>query len=158
MAGVSTAYRYDQMLGAQSYPQRPARPRPTVRVIPGSRRVPSISPQLRMLINFVIVAVLALTVVGFVRVGLSAATVSTASQTQDLQNQIDDIQTNDASLSVQASTLGNPNNVKTYAQNNLDMTQPEQTETVTLSTDAVQFDDSGNLSMTKSLSSAAQVN
>lgn len=157
MAGASTAYRYDQAIGAQPIPQRPARPRPTVRVIPGTYAAPSLSPQLRMVINLVVAAVVVLAVIGFVRVGLSSATIATVSQTQDLQDQIDSLKTNDASSSVSASTLGNPNNVKQYAQTQLDMTQPEETETVTLSPDTVQFDDSGNLSMAKSLSSAAQV-
>lgn len=156
MAGASSAYRFDQTMGAQPYPERPSRPRPTVRVIPGTHNVPSLSPQIKMAINLVAAAVIMFAVIAFIRVGLSAATVSAMSSTQELQNQIETMKSNDASLSVEASTLGNPNNVKSYAQDKLGMSQPATTETITLSSDTVQFDDSGNLSLVKSLSSAAQ--
>lgn len=144
---------------AYSYPQpqrRPQRaPRPQVRAIPGGRSVQEqgASSQLIALAKAISVVLVAFAVVCCVRVALSAATVSTAMETQELNQQISQAREQGNALEVSYSTLANPSNVKMTAAE-LKMVTPENVEYIDLGVDVVATDEAGNLSLTQSLERA----
>lgn len=142
-----------------AYPERaPQRsPRPRIRVVPGQGTRPQPSTQPSAVVTLakvaVIVAIL-LTCVAFVRVGLTAATVSTAMESQNLSSQIDDARATGASLEVSQSLLSNPSRVRQEAER-LGMAAPTEVGTIVMPVDVVQTDDDGALSLSKSVAAAA---
>lgn len=143
----------------RAYPERvPARdPRTRVRVVPGRapRREPakSTSP-VRTVTLAIVVAVVAVTLVAFLRVTLAAATVTTAMQSQDLESQISDARSTGSSLEVSQSLLSSPTRVRQEAER-LGMATPSSVETMTLPQDVVQTNDDGSLSLSKSVAVVA---
>ena len=108
------AYRYDH---AATRPARHLESAPSVRVVPGRKHAvyPTLSDGAVLGIKAIIACVIVFLVIGFVRVGLSAAAYSIASQSSDLRAQISDARTTGESLAVQESLLSNPNNIRTEA-------------------------------------------
>ena len=106
-------------------------------------------------IKAIIACVIVFLVIGFVRVGLSSAAYSIASQSSDLRAQISDARTTGESLAVQESLLSNPNNIRTEAGERLSMTAATNSSTMTLSVDPVAIDSAGNLSFSESVSRLA---
>lgn len=144
---------------AYSYPQpqrRPQRaPRPDVRAIPGGRRgqEQGVSSRALALARIAAIALVAFALICCVRVALSAATVTTAMETQQLNQQIAQVREKSNALEVTHSTLANPANVKTAAAG-MGMVAPETTEYLDLGVDVVATDEAGNLSLTQSLERA----
>ncbi len=145
---------------AYAYPQPQRRPqrtsRPDVRAIPGGGRrtqQQGVAPQAFTLVKVAIAALLVFTAVCFVRVALSAATVSAAIETQQLNSDISAIREQSNVLEVSQSTLSNSANVKAAASQ-LKMGAPVTTEFLDLGVDVVATDDAGNLSLTQSLERA----
>ncbi len=93
-------------------------------------------------------------VIGFARIGLSVATVSSMISEEEIAAQIDEVASDNASLSVQKSVLGSPSAVKDRATS-LGMAQGSASESLTLSPDVVCYDAEGNLSLSASLATAA---
>ena len=91
---------------------------------------------------------------GFVRIGLMSATISTTMQSSELTSQISDARSSGAALEVSQSTLSNPTKVKQQA-NKLGMAAPETTGVIDLGKDVVATDESGALSLSKSVAIAA---
>lgn len=147
---AAPAYAYPQ---PQRRPQRA--PRPDVRAIPGGARrtQPEASLRTGILLKVALAALLAFAAVCIVRVSLSAATVSTAIETQQLNQDISAIREQSNALEVSQSTLSNPTNVKAAAAQ-LKMGAPTTTEFLNLGVDVVATDDAGNLSLTQSLERA----
>lgn len=148
---------------AYSYPQprrQPQRaPRPGVRAIPGGGRKPQeqgVSPQILFFAKVITAALLAFAVVCCVRVALSAATVSTSMQTQELNQQISEAREQGNALEVVQSTLSNPSYVKTAAAE-MGMVAPQTTEYIDVGQDVVATDDAGNLLLTQSLERASSL-
>lgn len=150
-------------LPAYSYPQprrQPERaPRPGVRAIPGGGRKAQeqgVSPQVIFLAKIAVVALVAFALVCCVRVALSAATVSTAMQSQELNQQISEAREQGNALEVTQSALSNPAYVKAAAAE-MGMTAPQTTEYLALGVDVVATDEAGNLSLTQSLERAGSL-
>lgn len=148
MAGAP-AYRYDREV-AQPYRQ----PAPSVRVVPGRKHTanPVLSDFAIAGIKVLIGCLIALLLVGFVRVGLASAAYSTASEASDLRANIADARTTGESLAVQESLLSSPSNIRAQAEEKLKMTAGTSSETITLSVDPVAVDSAGNLSFAGSVS------
>lgn len=150
MAGAAPAYSY-----------RPERartaPRPDVRVVPGTRpRTASQTlPQaVIFLAKTIAVVLVVLTMLGFVRIALSSAAVSTSLAAQEVASDISAARSAGSALEVQQSTLANPTRVKTAAAA-LGMAAPAATETIVLDEDVVATDGEGNLSFAESVRRAA---
>ena len=148
------AYRYDH---AAARPDRYRESAPSVRVVPGRKHTvyPALSDGAVLGIKALIACVIVFLVIGFVRVGLSSAAYSIASQSSDLRAQISDARTTGESLAVQASLLSNPSNIRTEAEERLSMTAGTSASTMTLSADPVAIDSAGNLSFSESASRLA---
>ena len=87
-------------------------------------------------------------------IGLMSATISTTMQSSQLTSQISDARSSGAALEVSQSTLSNPTKVKQQA-GKLGMAAPETTGVITLDKDVVATDESGALSLSKSVAIAA---
>ena len=148
------AYRYDH---AATRPDRYRESAPSVRVVPGRKHTvyPTLSDGAVLGIKALIACVIVFLVIGFVRVGLSSAAYSIASQSSDLRAQISDARTTGESLAVQESLLSNPSNIRTEAEERLSMTAGTSASTMTLSADPVAIDSAGNLSFSESASRLA---
>lgn len=144
------AYRY-----AERAPQRAPR-RPKVNVVPGKRANAdtSAASSLIFLVKTVAVVLVVVAVLGFVRVYMNAATVTTTLASQELASQISDAREAGNKLEVEQSTLSNPTRIKTEASA-LGMYSPNNASAVYLSRDVVVTDDAGALSLSGSVSVAA---
>ncbi len=141
---------------ARAYTALPQRTRSTrVRVVPG-RESQSLSAGARRAALFIMLLVVAFALLGFVRVGLTAATVNTAVATESLSAQVDDMRSYAASLEVQESTLANPAYVRSVASERLGMVMPGSSAVLDLGMDAVRYNDAGMLSLSSSLTAVSQ--
>ena len=128
--GAAPAYSY--------YPERaPERsPRERISVVPGRgtrTQTPTLPSNVVFLAKAAAVVLLVVSLVGFARIGLMSATISTT---------------------MQSSQLTNPTKVKQQA-GKLGMAAPETTGVITLDKDVVATDESGALSLSKSVAIAA---
>lgn len=149
--GAAPAYSY--------YPERaPERsPRERISVVPGRgtrTQTPTLPSNVVFLAKAAAVVLLVVSLVGFARIGLMSATISTAMQSSQLTSQISDARSSGAALEVSQSTLSNPTKVKQQA-GKLGMAAPETTGVITLDKDVVATDESGALSLSKSVAIAA---
>lgn len=141
------------------YPERvPERaPRERISVVPGRgtrTSTPTLPSSVVFLAKAVAVVLVVIALVGFARIGLSAATVTTSMQAQQLENQIDQARSTGADLEVNQSLLASPTRVKQQAEA-LKMSEPESVGTIELGRDVVVTDAEGNLSLSESVSVAA---
>ncbi len=148
MAGAP-AYRYDHR-GAQPYRQ----PAPSVHVVPGTKQTanPVVSDFVITGLKILIVCLIAFLLVGFARVGLASAAYDAASQASELESQVSDARATGESLAVEESLLSSSSNIRTQAQERLNMKEGVSSETITLSVDPVSIDSAGNLSFAGSVS------
>ena len=149
--GAAPAYSY--------YPERaPERsPRERISVVPGRgtrTQTPTLPSNVVFLAKAAAVVLLVVSLVGFARIGLMSATISTTMQSSQLTSQICDARSSGAALEVSQSTLSNPTKVKQQA-GKLGMAAPETTGVITLDKDVVATDESGALSLSKSVAIAA---
>ena len=149
--GAAPAYSY--------YPERaPERsPRERISVVPGRgtrTQTPTLPSNVVFLAKAAAVVLLVVSLVGFARIGLMSATISTTMQSSQLTSQISDARSSGAALEVSQSTLSNPTKVKQRA-GKLGMAAPETTGVITLDKDVVATDESGALSLSKSVAIAA---
>lgn len=149
--GAAPAYSY--------YPERaPERsPRERISVVPGRgtrTQTPTLPSNVVFLAKAAAVVLLVVSLVGFARIGLMSATISTTMQSSQLTSQISDARSSGAALEVSRSTLSNPTKVKQQA-GKLGMAAPETTGVITLDKDVVATDESGALSLSKSVAIAA---
>ena len=149
--GAAPAYSY--------YPERaPERsPRERISVVPGRgtrTQTPPLPSNVVFLAKAAAVVLLVVSLVGFARIGLMSATISTTMQSSQLTSQISDARSSGAALEVSQSTLSNPTKVKQQA-GKLGMAAPETTGVITLDKDVVATDESGALSLSKSVAIAA---
>ncbi|MDB1806631.1 cell division protein FtsL [Eggerthella lenta] len=149
--GAAPAYSY--------YPERaPERsPRERISVVPGRgtrTQTPTLPSNVVFLAKAAAVVLLVVSLVGFARIGLMSATISTTMQSSQLTSQISDARSSGAALEVSQSALSNPTKVKQQA-GKLGMAAPETTGVITLDKDVVATDESGALSLSKSVAIAA---
>lgn len=149
--GAAPAYSY--------YPERaPERsPRERISVVPGRgtrTQTPTLPSNVVFLAKAAAVVLLVVSLVGFARIGLMSATISTTMQSSQLTSQISDARSSGAALEVSQSTLSNPTKVKQQA-GKLGMAAPETTGVIDLGKDVVATDESGALSLSKSVAIAA---
>ena len=131
--------------------------RARISVVPGrgTRTQPASLPSnVVFLAKAVAVVLVVVALVAFVRIGLMSATISTTMQSSQLTSQISDARSSGAALEVSQSALSNPTKVKQQA-GKLDMAAPETTGVITLDKDVVATDESGALSLSKSVAIAA---
>lgn len=141
------------------YPERvPERaPRERISVVPGRgprTQAPTLPASVVFLAKALAAVLLVVAVVGVVRIGLSAATVTTSMQSQELTGKIEQARSNGADLEVSQSLLASPALVKQKAEG-LKMSEPESVGTIELEPDVVATDAEGNLSLSGSVASAA---
>ena len=110
--GAAPAYSY--------YPERaPERsPRERISVVPGRgtrTQTPTLPSNVVFLAKAAAVVLLVVSLVGFARIGLMSATISTTMQSSQLTSQISDARSSGAALEVSQSTLSNPTKVKQQA-------------------------------------------
>lgn len=149
--GAAPAYSY--------YPERaPERsPRERISVVPGRgtrTQTPTLPSNVVFLAKAAAVVLLVVSLVGFARIGLMSATISTTMQSSQLTSQISDARSSGAALEVSQSTLSNPTKVKQQA-GKLGMSSPETVGVIDLAQDVVATDESGALSLSKSVAIAA---
>ncbi len=143
------AYRY-------SYPQQRPETAPSIRVVPGRGRQSDSSASSVLLFAKVLAAVFVVfALLGFVRIGLASATVTTTLSTEALSTQLENARSAGNSLQVRESNLSNTTHIKTESAK-LGMVQPSETAAIALPADIVATDTQGNLSLSKSLTIAAQ--
>ena len=149
--GAAPAYSY--------YPERALErsPRERISVVPGRgtrTQTPTLPSNVVFLAKAAAVVLLVVSLVGFARIGLMSATISTTMQSSQLTSQISDARSSGAALEVSQSTLSNPTKVNQQA-GKLGMAAPETTGVITLDKDVVATDESGALSLSKSVAIAA---
>ncbi len=128
---------------------------PDVSVFSGKGRSPEVSSLPQSVFGILrvgAVVAIVIAVLCCVRVGLTAASVSTVIATSELSSQIEAERTAGNDLEVQQSQLSNSMHVRIAAEG-LGMAAPAATEAVVLSEDVIATDASGNLSLSASLSS-----
>lgn len=149
--GAAPAYAYPR-------PERVREPeRARIRVFPGSAprtTVQTASAAFFLVAKAVAVVLVLVTVVGFARIALNSATVTTSLATQEISSELSEARSYAATLEVQQSTLSNPSRIK-EAATDLGMAAPLETATIVLPADVVVTDDAGNLSLTESIRQAA---
>lgn len=151
--GAAPAYSY--------YPERaPERaPRERISVVPGRgtrTSTPTLPSGVVFLAKAAAVVLVVVALVGFARITLSAAAVTTSMQTQELKNNISAARSDGASLEVSQSLLSNPTHVKQQATG-LKMSAPETVGVIELEKDIVVTDENGALSLSKSVAVAAGI-
>ena len=139
------------------YPERaPERsPRERIRVVPGRKTSSAdqgVTPQ-RVLAS-VLVVFAVLTLVACANLFLSASTVKTSMQAQAISSQIDEARAEGTSLEVTQSLLSNPTRVRQQAEK-LGMSAPAEVGSITMTQDIVSTDESGALSLSRSVDLAA---
>jgi len=151
MAGAAPAYRYD-------YPERPAPQFPRVRVIPGDGqqgRTKGLSPTLVAFARISAIVLVVFALLGFFRVGLASATVTTALSAEEVSAKIESARSLGNELEVREGYLSNPTYLKVEASK-LHMGAGEAPVTITLPEDMVKTDEAGALSLSLSLRAVAQ--
>ena len=93
-------------------------------------------------------------VIGFARVAISAATVTTSIESQQLAGQINDARTEGSDLEVTQSMLSNPTRIKAEAAA-LGIGAAADVENIDLSGDVVVTDEAGNLSLSGSVAAVS---
>lgn len=149
MAPAAPAYRY---------PERAPQRAPRIQVVPGKGRptAPKTLPSSAVLFaRIVAVFFIVFALLGFVRIGLASATVTTAVATEDITTQIDSARSTGNELEVRESYLSNPTYLRSEATK-LNMSEPTETGSLTLPADVVITDSAGNLSLSGSLKAATQ--
>ncbi|MDO5042701.1 MAG: cell division protein FtsL [Slackia sp.] len=155
----TNAYRASRpgYLYGTTAPDVSSRPAGDFEVIPGRRRSADVVtlPASVMGIAKVIVAVaLVVAMLCCVRVGLSAASVTSSIAAGDLSTKIENARSYGSDLEVQQSRLSNSTHIRVEAAS-LGMAPPVSTEAVVLPADVVTLDGAGNLSLTGSLKAIA---
>ena len=152
MSNASPAYKLDNSKSSSSKKHAP-----DVRVVRGNRSGQStmLHYSTKSIIKIVIAILLSMLVVGFIRIGLVSATVSTSLKNGSISSQIEELKASSSDLEVKQSSLTNPDVIKQRALS-MGMSAPEQTQVVTLPADAVATNDKGELSLSAGMAVAAQ--
>ncbi len=139
------------------YPERAVErtPRERIRVVAGHRTssADKIATPQRVLASILVVLVV-VTFVACINLFLSAATVKTSMQAQAISTQIDEARAEGTSLEVTQSLLSNPTRVRQQAEK-LGMSAPAEVGSIVMSQDIVSTDESGALSLSRSVDLAA---
>lgn len=151
--GAAPAYSY--------YPERaPERaPRERISVVPGRgarTQSSTLSSSVVFLAKVVAIVLVVVSLVGFVRIGLASAAVTTSMEAKELKNDISTARSDGAALEVSQSSLTNPTHVKQEAKA-LKMTEPEAVGVIELAQDVVVTEADGTLSLSKSVAVAAGI-
>lgn len=148
-AAPAYSYQYERAFENES--------RTRVSVMPGQKAhvQPSVLSSNVVFLAKVVAAMLVVVAsISFVRIGLASATASVSMQSQQLSAQIDDARSSGAVLEVSQSALSNPTKIKQQATS-LDMVAPETVGVIEMDKDVVATDESGALSLSKSIAIAA---
>lgn len=151
--GAAPAYSY--------YPERaPERaPRERISVVPGRgarTQSPTLPSNVIFLAKIAAVVLIVVSLVGFVRIGLASAAVTTSMEAKELKSDISTARSDGAALEVSQSSLTNPTHVKQEAKA-LKMSAPETVGVIELAKDVVVTEADGTLSLSKSVAVAAGI-
>lgn len=156
----NTTPRKPEFEGTAVKKAQPKVQKPDFTIVPGNLRTKGIfqttalSPMLLTCAKIAIVAVIVIAVAAFIRVGFTAATVSTGISSQNLSAQIQDELIQKNKLEVEDSTLGNSSKIRNEAAQ-YQLVTPATVESIDLGEDIVAYDKSGNVSLVQSLNRAA---
>lgn len=114
----------------------------------------ALNPAVSAAAKIAVVAFVLFAVIGFARVAISAATVTTSIESQQLAGQISDARTEGSDLEVTQSMLSNPTRIKAEAAA-LGMGAAADVENIDLSGDVVVTDEAGNLSLSGSVAAVS---
>lgn len=147
------AYRYDT---APRYPQYAPERSPKIHVVPGNRpaQEEALSPMLLFMAKVAVVMLVLFAVLGFARVGLASATVSTAVSVDALTEEVTTVRSQGNDLEVQQSHLSNPTHLKQVAATELGMGEAAESIDLRMGKDIVSTDARGNLSLSASIQAA----
>lgn len=151
--GAAPAYSY--------YPERaPERaPRERISVVPGRgtrTQSPTLPSSVIFLAKVAAIVLVVVSLVGFVRIGLASAAVTTSMEAKELKSDISTARSDGAALEVSQSSLTNPTHVKQEAKA-LKMSEPETVGVIDLAKDVVVTEADGTLSLSKSVAVAAGI-
>ncbi len=140
----------------ERYAQPERDPRRNISVVPGgAAEAQTIAPAWIFLAKTAAVVLVFLALLGFARITISSATVTTALETRELSSQIDTARSAGNVLEVQQSSLSNPTRIKDAATL-LGMSAPAYVANIDLSGDLVVVDAAGALSLSGSAAVLAQ--
>ncbi|MCL1797389.1 MAG: cell division protein FtsL [Eggerthellaceae bacterium] len=149
-AAPAYQYRYEQA--------QPLQRETRVRVVPGNRQQKTSSYLSRsaiLLVQFFAAALVVFTLLGFVRIGIASATVTTELGAEEVSAKIESARSFGNELAVRESYLSNPAYLKTEASK-LMMCEPAQNDALYLADDVIKTDSEGQLSLSLSLRAIAQ--
>lgn len=155
---AAPAYSYAPAQSAAPQRERAVRPesRPSVRVVPGSRRAPKqqrlAQDSYKKAAAIVLVALLVATL-GIVRVCFCAGATVMTNSTAQITSNVSELRSYSNNLEVAATRLSNPNRIKAEA-GKLGMVDPYASATITLGQDVVAVAEDGSLSLSESLARA----
>ncbi len=152
MAGAAPAYQY------RSAERAPQQFEPRIRVVPGrgaGQAQNTLPSSVIFLAKVFAVILVVFALLGFVRIGLASATVTTALSSQEISTEIEAARSAGNSLEVRESYLSNPSNIRLEASK-LKMAAATDASVITLPKDVVITDEQGNLSLSMSLAAATQ--
>lgn len=129
----------------------------SIRVVPGGRGESGLSSHVLFAARAFMIILAVLAVVAFVRIGFASATVTTSMEAERLNAQVEEIRSGSAHLEVTESSLSSPTTIKETAVKKFGMAAPLEVETIKLDGDIIAFDEAGNLSLARSLSSTSAV-
>ncbi len=130
-------------------------PRPGIQVQPGGRQQERAASTGAVLFAKVLIAfIVAFALIGCVRITLSSATVATAMEASQIDDQIDAAREEGSRLEVAQSSLANPTRVKRDAMAN-GMRSPQAASFIDITGDVVVKDDDGHLSLSGTIGAAA---
>lgn len=153
---ASPAFDYSYFQPASApMPTQAMRPaQPDVRFMANPDARPGTSP-LVVGARIVAVVLVLMTVLCMARLALTSATVATAIENQQINNNIDTARTEGSSLEISQSKLSAPTRIKEAAAD-MGMAAPSRTMMIDLSGDVVVTDQAGNLSLSGSVAAVAQ--
>ncbi len=152
------------MSAAPAYSRYPKRapeqaPRARISVVPGSGKrtqTSTLPSNVVFLAKAIAMVLLFVAVVAFARIGLMAAAISTSIESSQLSAQIEEVRSSSAALEVSQSVLSNPTRVREEAAE-LGMVEATDVSFIAMPQDVVVTDESGTLSLSQSVATAAIV-
>lgn len=142
---------------ASSYQRSIPSRTPRITVVPGQgqKAEEGLSPNIILLSKIAAVVIIVFALLGFARVALASASVTTALSSDAMAAEIESVRAEGNSLEVQQTHLSNPTHIKEVASTNLKMGEAATTLDLRLPKDVVTLDGQGKLSLSASIQAAS---
>lgn len=152
---AAPAYRYDYDYD-YGYPAAQPRPyRAQVAPVPSRGLVQRLDPRWYTVARVLVVIAVIFALAGAIRIQLNTAALAASTEYEQVAESINVARAQGSELEVQTANLSNPAYVKEYAAQHLSMAAPATVETMTLGADVVAVDESGQLSLSRSLAAVS---